>query len=235
MQDGPDTPSQALALLAMLTERYPATFRHEGEPPKPLAIGITERLTTELALDGAVVTDAMRLYTRRRAYQQALREPGALRVGLDGTPTEPVAPEHQAAARTTRKEARPQAPVPTGPVTFTLDHWKELTPMPVTATLKFVLREIPGTRESNGLVFMSLHNEPKGVPKGITLDAAPLYLTCAVKQWQTACTRAEQIRATGTPALLIVEAHVATQEGALMAVAKAIQVVEGKVAAPQGG
>ena len=69
MQDGPDTPSTAsgttaaLALLAMLTERYPATFRHEGETPKPLAIGITERLTTELALDGAVVTDAMRLYT----------------------------------------------------------------------------------------------------------------------------------------------------------------------------
>ena len=92
MQDGPDTPSQALALLAMLTERYPATFRHEGETPKPLAIGITERLITELALDGAVVTDAMRLYTRRRAYQQALREPGALRVGLDGTPTEPWPP-----------------------------------------------------------------------------------------------------------------------------------------------
>ena len=49
MHDGPDTPTQArgttaaLALLAMLTERYPATFRHEGEPPRPLAIGIGDR------------------------------------------------------------------------------------------------------------------------------------------------------------------------------------------------
>ena len=38
MSDVTDTPAQAsgttaaLALLAMLTERYPATFRHEGAP-----------------------------------------------------------------------------------------------------------------------------------------------------------------------------------------------------------
>jgi len=104
--------------------------------------------------------------------------------------------------------------------------------MPVTATLKLVLRDVPETRESGGMVYMALHNEPRGLPKGISLDSGPLYLTSPVKQWKTACTRAEQIRASGTPALLIVEAHVGAQDGALMAVAKGIQTVAGKVPAP---
>ena len=47
----------------MLTERYPATFRHEGEPPRPLAIGTGDRLIAERALDPALVHTAMRLYT----------------------------------------------------------------------------------------------------------------------------------------------------------------------------
>ena len=113
---------------------------------------------------------------------------------------------------------------------LTLDLWKGLTPMPVTATLKLVLRDLPETRESDGMVYMALHNEPRGLPKGISLDSGPLYLSSPVKQWKTACTRAEQIRATGTPALLIVEAHVSTREGALIGVVKGIQVVEGKAA-----
>ena len=104
--------------------------------------------------------------------------------------------------------------------------------MPVTATLKLVLRDLPETRERDGLVYMALTNEPKGLPKGISLDSGPLYLTSPVKQWRTACTKAEQIRTSGTPALLIVEAHVSAQDGALMGVAKGIQVVEGKVPAP---
>ena len=120
--------------------------------------------------------------------------------------------------------ARPEA----APVLLTLDLWKGLTPMRVTATLKLVLRELPETRESNGLVYMALENEPRGLPKGISLDSGPLYLTAPVKQWRTACTKAEQIRASGTPALLIVEAHVSTQEGALVGVVKGVQVVEGK-------
>ena len=44
--------------------------------------------------------------------------------------------------------------------------------MSVTATLKLVLRDLPETRESDGLVYMALHNEPRGLPKGISLDAA---------------------------------------------------------------
>jgi ProQ/FINO family len=225
----------ATELLTMLCSRYPEAFVHEGEPPKPLAIGITERLITELALDAAVVKGAMRLYTRRRAYQQALSEPGAMRVDLTGQPTEPVAPEHQVHARIPRPAARPADTTPTAPITFTLDQWEGLTPMHVTATLKLVLRELPETRESNGLVYMALENEPRGLPKNITLDSGPLYLSSPVKQWKAAITKAEQIRATGTPALLIVEAHVSTKEGALIGVVKTVQVVEGKVLNPQAG
>jgi len=78
---------------------------------------------------------------------------------------------------------------------------------------------------------MALHNEPRGLPKGISLDSGPLYLSAPVKQWRTACTKAEQIRASGTPALLIVETHVSTRDGALVGVVKGVQVVEGKAAA----
>jgi hypothetical protein len=234
MVDAMDTQPQAdrsaaLALLGMLVERYPATFTHEGEPPKPLAIGTGDRLVEDLGLAPDVVNTAMRLYTRRRSYQQALAQPGAMRIDLTGQPTEPVTPEHQAAARAPRTHvgASPDQP-DAGPVALTLDQWKGLTPMPVTATLKLVLRDLPETRESNGLIYMALQNEPRGLPKGITLESGPLYLSSPVKQWKTACTKAEQIRASGTPALLIVEAHVSTQEGALVGVVKGVQVVEGK-------
>ena len=105
--------------------------------------------------------------------------------------------------------------------------------MTVTATLKLVLRDLPAIQERDGLISMTLTNEPKGVPKGITLDSAPLALSCPAKQWRTACTKADQMRTSGTPALLIVEAHVGIQDGALLGVVKGIQVVEGKkTAAP---
>jgi hypothetical protein len=105
--------------------------------------------------------------------------------------------------------------------------------MTVTATLKLVLRDLPAIQERDGLVSMTLTNEPKGVPKGITLDSAPLSLSCPAKQWRNACTKADQMRTGGTPALLIVEAHVGIQDGALIGVVKGIQVVEGKkTAAP---
>ncbi|HEY5865305.1 MAG TPA: phosphorylated adapter RNA export RNA-binding domain-containing protein [Candidatus Tectomicrobia bacterium] len=117
------------------------------------------------------------------------------------------------------------------PLTLTTAHWKGLTPMSVTATLKLVLRDLPETRESNGLVYMALQNEPRGLPKGISLESGPLYLSSPAKKWKTACARAAEIRAIGTPALLIVEAHVSTKEGALIGVVKGVQVVEGKAPA----
>ena len=66
------------------------------------------------------------------------------------------------------KQSQPQSQQPqpdAAPVTLTLDHWKGLTPMPVTATLKLVLRDLPETRESNGLVYMALRTNPGDCPR----------------------------------------------------------------------
>ena len=133
-------------------------------------------------------------------------------------------------AKQAQQQAPPARPDAT-PLVLTIDLWKGLTPMPVTAILKLVLRDLPETRERDGMVYMALHHEPRGLPKGLSLDSGPLYLTSPVKPWRTACSKAEQIRALGTPALLIVEAHVSTREGALVGVVKGIQVVEGKATA----
>ena len=144
----------------------------------------------------------------------------------DRPPTSSVHRQAPPAQRTLQTTACDQAPV-----TLTLDQWKGLRPMSVTATLKLVLRDIPETRESGGMVFMALTNEPRGVPGNISLDAGPLFLASPSKPWKTACTKAAEIRATGIPALLIVEAHVSTREGALIGVVKGVQVVEGKAPA----
>jgi hypothetical protein len=82
---------------------------------------------------------------------------------------------------------------------LTTDLWKGLTPMAVTATLKLVLRELPESRERDGMVYMALQNEPRGLPKGVTLHSGPLYLTSPVKQWKNACTKAAQIRIQARP------------------------------------
>jgi hypothetical protein len=147
----PSIRTAAIDLLTTLCERYPATFKHEDEPPQPLAIGTGARLVEDLGLAPDVVNLAMKLYTRRRAYQQVLSQPGTMRVDLAGQPTEPVTEEHQGAARAprTRQVASPDQP-DAGPVALTLDLWKGLTPMAVTATLKLVLRDLPETREKDG-------------------------------------------------------------------------------------
>ena len=103
--------------------------------------------------------------------------------------------------------------------------------MAVTATLKFVLREIPASREHDGLVYLALHNVPKGVPARVHLDEAPLLVGCPSKLWRTALQRTQALAASGPP-LWIVEAHVGVQEGALLAVVKGIQVLAGKPPAP---
>jgi len=100
--------------------------------------------------------------------------------------------------------------------------------MDVTATLKFVLRDLPPVQERGSTVVFSL-TTPKGLPKELTLEPSPLTVICAAKQWRTACTRAAQIRDEGAPPLLIVEAHVAARQGTLYAIVKGIQVVPGKV------
>jgi hypothetical protein len=101
-------------------------------------------------------------------------------------------------------------------------------PLSVTGTLKLVLRDLPDVHEQDGLVHLALTNEPRGLPAGLTLAPSPLALACAVKQWRTACTKAEQVRATGLPALFIIEAHVGVQDSSLVGLVKGIQIVPGK-------
>jgi hypothetical protein len=189
---------------------------------------LTDALTTE-ASGGMLTKDGTRRRTPGGTFfhlvrDQCTQEERArlfpyvpsqkpLRPGQSAQPAHPVQPD-----------AMPRA--------LTLDLWKGLTPMPVTATLKLVLRDLPETRESGGLVYMAFQNEPRGLPKGISLDRGPLYLSAPVKQWKTACSKAEQIRTAGVPAVMIVEAHVSTKDGALVGVVKGVQVVEGKAPVP---
>jgi sRNA-binding protein len=77
-------------------ERWPATFT---QPPRPLAIGIYYALRdAEPDTSATTVNAVLRLWTSAQRYQRALASVGAVRVGLDGTPTEPVSPAHQTTA-----------------------------------------------------------------------------------------------------------------------------------------
>ncbi len=103
--------------------------------------------------------------------------------------------------------------------------------MAISATLKFVLREPPTFSEKDGVLYTALTNAPQGVPANLALGETPIYLAVQKKAWTRARQRADAIKHSGSPALYIVEAHVAAREGALTAVAKGIQVVEGKAPA----
>jgi len=203
MVDAPDTqtppnlPAVALELLAMPTARYRETFQHKHVPPKPLAIGISAHLVQDLALDPAIVHATMRLYTRRRAYQQALARPGALRVDLAGQPVEPVAPEHQTSART-RPAARPGQGTPTpaaGAAALTWEEVQTLTQTLATApagearTMKLTLVGRPGKIETRQqcVVFRMQGKAPGSLPKGLPPmpPTAPLtwVVMVATRQW----------------------------------------------------
>ncbi len=103
--------------------------------------------------------------------------------------------------------------------------------MAMSATLKFVLREPPAFRERAGVLYTALTNAPQGVPANLALGETPVYLAVQKKAWTHATKRAADLQQPGRPALYIVEAHVAARDGALTAVAKGIQVVEGKAPA----
>ena len=77
---------EAIALLSLLAELWPAAFKHEHENPVPLSIGIREVLQQELGglVDDEVIAVALGLYCRRPAYHAALQAPGAVRVDLQG-------------------------------------------------------------------------------------------------------------------------------------------------------
>ena len=237
MQGSPAVQTLARTLLA----RYPAAFRAEGAEVRPLKIGIDRDLQQALDVDPAVLRTVLGGYTRRRAYRAALAAPGAMRVDLAGQPVAPVTAAHQQWARQgarppTTPARRPQAAAPPAGAPAPVRDFTPYLPqggplMAVTATLKFVLREIPASQEHDGLVYLALHNVPKGVPARVQLDAVPLFVGCPSKLWRTALQRTQALAASGPP-LWIVEAHVGVQEGGLLAVVKGIQVVAGKPPAP---
>src|SRR6267142_4365537 len=51
---------------------------------------------------------------------------------------------------------------------------EHLGPEQVRTYQLFLVREIPASREHDGLVYLALHNVPKGVPARVHLDEAPL-------------------------------------------------------------
>jgi hypothetical protein len=58
--------------------------------------------------------------------------------------------------------------------------------MAVTATLKVVLREVPASRQSDGMMYLVLQNVPKGVPARVHLDETPLSVAGTQRMWRTA-------------------------------------------------
>src|SRR6266852_3915240 len=239
----------AQTLARTLLERYPAAFHAEAAAVRPLKIGMNHDIRQALDVAPRVVSEVLRGYTRRRAYRAALAVPGALRVDLHGQPVAPVTPEQQqwaqqGARRTARQAGAAPAAIPAAtpaatphaPISdFTPYLPQGEKPMAVNATLKFVLREVPATREHEGMVYLALQNVPKGVPARVHLDEAPLSVACTGKTWRTALQRTQAHAANGRPPLWIVEAHVGVHDGALLAVVKGIQVVAGQPAAADAG
>jgi ProQ/FINO family len=236
--------------MRLLAARFPAAFTPDPPATRPLAIGTYDQLVAQCPdLDPRLLNHALSWYTRGTAYQRALAAAGALRIALDGTPVEPVSPEHAASARATLHERRRTAPgqpaprpdQPPGrsapvwcPDLATLMHG--VPPMSIAAKLTLTLREIPPTREAEGFVYLALQNEPRGLPAGVHLAPAPVFLGVPLKAWKRAVSQAQGLAQQGKPFVLVIDAHIGLQGEALLAVSKGIQVVEGKrPAAPDAG
>jgi sRNA-binding protein len=86
---------QAFALLTTMRKRWPNTFKSEDEPALPLAIGIRHQVAKELegSVRSTVLNTAFHVYCNRASYREALQQPGAMRVDLQGHPVGPVTAE----------------------------------------------------------------------------------------------------------------------------------------------
>jgi hypothetical protein len=93
-------PKSELSIIrAWLRVTWPALF---CDPPKPLVVGIHKPImarASEAGLRWYAVGVALRDWTRRPRYLEALAADRAMRWGLDGEAIERVASEHQALAR----------------------------------------------------------------------------------------------------------------------------------------
>ena len=106
--------------------------------------------------------------------------------------------------------------------------------MTVAAKLTFTLREIPPYTEKDGYAYLALTNQQRGLPAGVHLADVPLYLGLTSKAWNKARQQVSTFTQQGKPFVLVVEAHVGVKDGALIALGKGIQVVEGKPVAAKG-
>lgn len=226
-------------ILRVLVERFPQAFSPMSDGIRPMKVGIYADLVAATDLDPDLLKRALRFYTGLTSYQQALAAEGALRVDLAGALVEPVSPEHAQWARaklaTGRTPARPQASTngtaPAGQAVWCANPatlLQGVRPVTVAAKLTFTLREIPPYTEKDGYAYLALTNQQRGLPAGVHLADVPLYLGVTSKSWNKARQQALTFTQQGKPFVLVIEAHVAVKDNALLALGKGIQVVEGK-------
>jgi ProP effector len=228
-------------LLCVLVERFPQAFSNMSDQIRPLKVGIYDDLVAATDLDPAALKRALKFYTGLTSYQHALAAEGAMRVDLAGNTVEPVSPDHAQWAReklaTGRKKAiAKSAPSTNGTAPAGQAVWcaspatllQGVQPVTVAAKLTFTLREIPHYTEKNGYAYVALTNQQRGLPAGVHLADVPLYLGVTVKAWNKARQSALTFQQHGKPFVLVIECHVSVKDGALIALGKGIQVVEGK-------
>ena len=105
---------------ALLVEQYPKCFVAKGEQPKPLAVGIAEKIYEELKLSHpntvgkSSLKSFLAIYTSSNEYNNAMIEDGAMRINLAGEGVKPVSQEHQDIAKNSprRVEIVEKAPKP---------------------------------------------------------------------------------------------------------------------------
>ena len=243
---GLDAGRPAVQTLARtLLARY---LPHSGPKARrcgPLKIGIDRDLQQALDVDPAVLRTVLGGYTRRRAYRAALAAPGAMRVDLAGQPVELVTPAQQQARQGARPDpasARPPGGAirvsPGCPLGGRARAGACLypvsapggSPMAVTATLKFVLREIPASQVTTAWSIWHCTTCPRASQRACTWTKRPVrrlpqqdvaHGAPAHQRWPRAQAAAvDRGSARGGAG------------GALLAVVKGIQVVAGKAPAP---
>ena len=94
--------------LETLRERYPHAFLPEGEPPRPLQVGILQELFVKANdISRRRLRWAVYYYANNIAYQQALAN-GKARYDLEGQPAGEITEEHREAAIDKLKELKPK-------------------------------------------------------------------------------------------------------------------------------
>jgi sRNA-binding protein len=108
----PNNKARRNEILTKLRARFPAFA-----DPVPLAIGTRQEIVDLFAGDyrPTEIGHALRMWCGQTAYLQALAADGAMRVRLDGTQSEPVAPEHQEQAKRRLAEKRARRLSAAGP------------------------------------------------------------------------------------------------------------------------